>query len=317
MKPRVYLTSPVAEAAQNLLAQHCDLDIGTEDVRGEALYRRLANATVLFSKIDTLNIDDAVMAAAPSLRLIARHGSGYNNVDVPAATRRGILVTSTPGANAVAIAEYTIGMMLASTRRLVRAAEVSRLGNPDRMALMGMEVFGKTFGIIGVGNIGREVVRRVHALGMRVLAHHPRPSATGLQDLPLELVDLDTLLANADVVSIHAPLTDATRNLINARELGLMKPTAHLLNVSRGGVVHEEALCAALQAGRLAGYATDVLAIEPVRANEPLLAMPNTLILPHIAAVTPETQQRVAMTAAEDILRVLRGEVPLHAVQAR
>lgn len=314
MKPIVYLTSPVAEAARNLLAQHCRLDIGTEDVRGEALYRRVAEAAVIFSKIDTLAIDEAVMDAAPHLRLIARHGSGYNNVDVAAATRRGVLVTSTPGANAVAIAEYTVGMMLASTRRLVRAAEASRLGNPDRMALMGMEVFGKTFGIIGVGNIGREVVRRVHALGMRVLAHHPRPSAKGLQDLPLELVDLDTLLAASDVISIHAPLTEATRHLINARELSLMKPTAHLLNVSRGGVVHEEAVCAALQAGRLGGYATDVLACEPVRVDEPLLALPNALVLPHIAAVTPETQQRVAMTAAEDILRVLRGEAPLHAV---
>ena len=316
MAVNVYLTSPVAPAAQDLLASHCNLDVGDESVTGEALCRRVRDVEIIFSKTDPIPIDETIMAAAPRLRLIARHGSGYNNVDLAAATRRNIWVTNTPGANATAIAEYTIGLMLASTRRLVEAARACAAGNPDRMALMGVEVTGKTFGIIGVGHIGREVVRRVHALGMRVLAHHPRPSASGLADLPLTLTDLPTLLHEADVLSIHTPFSEATHHLINRETLALMKPTAHLVNVSRGGVVHEEAVREALMAGRLGGYATDVLEVEPVRADDPLLTTPGALVLPHIAAVTPETQGRVAMTAVEDILRVIRGEKPRHAVNA-
>ena len=179
---------------------------------------------------------------------------------------------------------------------------------------MGQELFGKTFGIAGVGRVGRQVVRRVSALGMRTLAHHPRPSARNLVDLPPTLVDLDTLLRESDVVSLHVPLNERTRNLIGARELALMKPTAILLNLARGGVVDERALHDALERGAIDTAATDVLATEPVTASEPLLGLDNCLVLPHIATVTEEAQRAVAMTAVEEILRFSRGETLRHVV---
>jgi len=310
----VYVTEPVHPDAQALLARHLDVDIGDEGLAPGELRRRVAGVDVILSKTDPIAIDAGVIDAAPKLRLIARHGSGYSNVDVDHATDKGILVTNTPGVNAVSVAEYTLGLMFAAARRIVPAAEACRAGGPDRLAFMGQELCGKTFGIIGVGQIGRQVVRRVDALGMRVLAHHPRPSARDLTDLPLELVDLDRLLEESDVVSLHLPLTERTRDMIGARELALMKPTAILLNLARGGVVDETALYRALERKALFAAATDVLAREPVRADEPLLRLGNCLVLPHIATVTAEAQRAVAMTAVEEILRFARGERPRHVV---
>lgn len=311
---KVFLTNPVHADAQTLLAAHTDLVVGNEAMSRPQLLQTMADVDILFNKLDHMAVDAELMDAAPKLRLVARHGSGYSNVDVPHATSKGIAVTTTPGANAVTMAEYTLGLMFAAARNLVAAADACKRGNVDRLHYMGMELHGKTFGIIGVGAIGREVVSRVTALGMRVLAYHPRPSASALRSLPLTLVDLDTLLAESDVVSIHSPLTDATRALIHKGTLALMKPTACLLNLSRGGVVVEADMLAALRAEKLACYATDVLENEPVQADNPLLAEPRAIVLPHIAAVTREAQRAVAMTAVQDILRVVRGERPLHVV---
>ena len=311
---KVFLTNPINPEAQALLATHTDLDVGGDDMTYEAMLPRIADVDVIFNKLDPILMDARAMEAAPRLRMIARHGSGYSNVDIETATRKGIYVTSTPGANSVTMAEYTLGLMFAAARNLVTACNACQAGNPDRMSFMGMELYGKTFGIIGVGNIGREVVKRVSALGMKVLAYHPRPSAKNLGDLPLTLVDLETLMRESDVISIHSPLTPDTRNLIGAAQLDLMKPTACLLNLSRGGVVVEPDMICALQANKLACYATDVLEKEPVLASDPLLREPRALVFPHIAAVTRETQRNVAMMAVEDILRFSRGETPLHIV---
>ncbi len=310
----VYVTEPVHPQAQELLARSARVDVGDEDMSPEELRRRVADVNVILSKTDPVPIDSEIIDAAPRLRLIARHGSGYSNVDVEHATERGIVVTNTPGVNAVTIAEYTVGLMIAAARRLVPAASACRAGAPDRLCFLGHELSGKTFGIVGVGRIGREVVQRVSALGMGVLAHHPRPSARNLADLPLTLVDLDTLLEESDVVSLHVPLNEQTRNLIGARELALMKPTAILLNLSRGGVVDERALYDALERKAIDAAATDVLAAEPVSAWEPLLRLDNCLVLPHIASVTAEAQKAVAMAAVEEILRFSRGQALRHVV---
>ena len=312
-KLNVYLTEPIMPEAQELLAANSDLDVGHAEIPPDELLARVAKADAILSKTDMITISAEVIAAAPKLRLIARHGSGFNNVDVEAANRRGIVVTYTPGAHAVTIAEYTVGLMLSSCRRLPAAVAATKLGHPDRLSFMGMEVFGKTFGVVGVGSIGREVVSRVHALGMRVLAYHPRPSASRLGDLPLELVDLDTLLRESDVVSVHVPLAEETVDLIGEPQLALMKHSAHLLNLARGGIVNEPAVRKALVSGRLAGYATDVTVQEPIPADDPLLSTPNAIILPHIAAVTKEAQTRVAMAAVGEVLRFSKGE-PLHCV---
>ena len=310
----VYMTEPVHPQAQALLARGARVDVGDEDVAPEELRRRVVDVDVILSKTDPVPIDSGIIDAAPRLRLIARHGSGYSNVDVDHATNRGIVVTNTPGMNAVTIAEYTVGLMIAAARRLVPAASACRAGAPDRLSFLGQELFGKTFGIVGVGRIGRQVVQRVSALGMRVLAHHPRPSARDLADLPLTLVDLRALLQESDVVSLHVPLNEQTRHLIGARELALMKPTAILLNLSRGGVVDERALYDALERRAIDAAATDVLAAEPVSAAEPLLNLDNCLVLPHIASVTAEAQKAVAMAAVEEILRFARGQALRHVV---
>ena len=310
----VYVTEPMHPEAQALLAQNARVEVGDEAVTPAELRRRVRDVDVILSKTDPVPIGADVIDAAPRLRLIARHGTGYSNVDVGHATERGIVVTNTPGVNAVTIAEYTVGLMFAAARRLVPAAVACRAGAPDRLSFLGQELFGKTFGIVGVGRIGRKVVQRVSALGMRVLAHHPRPSARNLGDLPLTLVDLDTLLRESDVVSLHVPLNEQTRDLIGARELAMMKPTAILLNLTRGGVVDERALYDALERKAIDGAATDVLASEPVTASEPLLRLENCLVLPHIAAVTAEAQKAVAMTAVGEILRFSRGETLRHVV---
>lgn len=312
--PRVYLTSPVNPKAQALLAEHTDLTVGTEDISREDFLRQVQNSDIVFNKLDPMTMDAELLAAAPNLKMIARHGTGYSNIDVAAATREGIVVTITPGVNTVSIAEYTMGLMLASVRNIVAAANASHQGNPERSQFMGPELQGSTFGVIGVGSIGKEVAKRAAALGMNVIAYHPRPSASKLKDLPLRLVDLPELLAQADVISLHCPLTDETRGLIGKSELAQIKPGAHIVNVSRGGIVDEAAVIEALKSGRLGGYITDVLAREPVRADNPLLAAPRAIVMPHIAAMTPTVQQNVAMTAVQDILRFARGEKPLHMV---
>jgi D-3-phosphoglycerate dehydrogenase len=314
MPIKVFLTEPIQAEAQALLAKNVELDIGHDNLSTDEVLGRVAEVDVIFSKTDPIRIDQVVIDAAPNLMLIARHGSGYSNVAMEYATEKGIFVTNTPGVNAITMAEYTIGIMFAAARNIVPAANACHGGAPNRLSFLGQELYGKTFGIVGVGQIGRQVVMRADALGMKVLAYHPRPSARNLTDLPLDLVDLDQLLDESDVISLHMPYSDETRNLIGAPELRRMKKSAILLNLSRGGVVDEKALYKSLKNESIFAAATDVLANEPVHADEPLLQLKNCLVLPHIAAVTREAQKSVAMTAVEDILRFSRGELLHHLV---
>lgn len=307
---RVYVTEPIHADAQSLLQRHTSVIFGDEALPRDELFKKVVEAEVILSKTDPIRIDSTLMRAAPKLRLVARHGTGYSNVDLDYATKNGIAVCITSGVNAVAIAEYTIGLMLSSARKLPQANAACSEGAPDRIQFSGMQLTGKTFGIIGVGQVGRAVVDRVSALGMRVLAYHPRPSAKTLSGLPLELVDLDRLLQESDVVSLHAPLTPETKNLIGADELAKMKPHSILLNLSRGGVVDEAALFQALEQKRIFSAAVDVLEHEPVRKDEPLLSLDNCLVFPHIAAMTFETQREIAMTAARQCLDCLEGNIP-------
>ena len=313
MTAKVFLTEPIHSEAEALLSQHVELEVGHFNMSTEDICRRVTDIDVLFSKTDPILIDRTLIDAAPKLQLIARHGSGFSNVSLDYASKKGIRVTNTPGVNAVTMAEYTIGLMFAAARRIVPAAKACHDGSPDRLSFLGIELHRKTFGVVGVGQIGRQVVVRANALGMKVLAHHPRSSARNLTDLPLELVDLDRLLHECDVVSLHVPLTEQTRNLIGEREFGLMKKNSILLNLSRGGVVNESALYRVLESNSIFAAATDVLANEPVQANEPLLQLMNCLVLPHIASVTGEAQKAVAMAAVHEILRFSRGE-PLYNV---
>ncbi|MDQ2081481.1 hydroxyacid dehydrogenase [Xanthobacteraceae bacterium Astr-EGSB] len=310
MQHKVFVTEPIHEVAQAMLAGNVAIDVGELSLPREEIKRRVADATVILNKTDPIKFDRELIDAAPQLVHIARHGSGYDNVDVAYATSKGISVSYVSGANTVAIAEYTVGLMLLATRKLVDAVEKSRAGNPPRSQFLGIEACGKTFGIVGLGAIGREVVKRVRAFGMDVLAYHPRPQGKDFTGVETTLVPFDELLARSDVVSIHIPLNAETRGLFGRRELLLMKPTAYLLNLARGGIVDETALAEVLRARRLAGAVLDVLADEPVKATEPLLACPNCIVLPHIAAMTTETQARIALNAAENVLAFCRGDRP-------
>ena len=310
MTSTLYVTEPIHQDAQELLRKNAVVDIGHEGLSRAEILTRVASAAVILSKTDPVVIDADLMAAAPNLRMVARHGTGYSNVDIGHATANGIAVSITAGVNTVAISEYTIGLMFSAARHIPQASLACAAGKPNRQQFAGVQITGKTFGIVGVGRIGRAVVERVAALGMKVLAYHPRPSAKSLSDLPLELVDLETLLRRSDVVSLHLPLTPDTVDIIGADELAMMKQQAILLNLSRGGVINEEALYQALSQNRIFAAATDVLAQEPVRADEPLLGLSNCIVLPHIAAMTFETQRAVAMTAAQQCLEALAGKVP-------
>ena len=258
---------------EEMLRKNAHVDFGNGALSRAELLTRIANAKVILSKTDPVAIDAELMDAPPNLRLVVRHGTGYSNVDIDHATKKGIAVSITAGVNTVAISEYTIGLMLSAARCIPQASAACAAGAPERHQFLGVQITGKTFGIVGVGRIGRAVVERVAALGMKVLAYHPRPSAKELADLPLELVDLDVLLSQSDVVSLHLPLTPDTKDLIGKDELALMKPRAILLNLSRGGVVNEAALFEGLSQKRIFSAATDVLANEPVWADEPLLTL--------------------------------------------
>jgi D-3-phosphoglycerate dehydrogenase len=253
-------------------------------------------------------VNRALLEAASRLEVVGRAGVGLDNVDVKAATDRGILITSTPDQNAISVAELAIGLMLALARKISSADEDTKKGNWNRQRFYGTELHGKTFGIIGAGKIGYLTARRAQAFGMKILAYDPYLSRDNvyLSELDAELVSLENLLARSDVVSCHMPSTPETAGLLNAQMFGRMKKSAFFINTSRGEVVAEADLAEALTAGILAGAALDVRAKEPP-APGALESAPNILLTPHIAAFTDEAQTRVTRAICEDVARVLDG----------
>lgn len=250
-----------------------------------------------------------VLDAAPRLKIVARRGVGYDSVDLAAATARGVVVTVAAGVLADAVADHAFGLLLAAARQISRLDRDVKTGGWDRMPTI--DVFGKTLGIIGFGAIGRAVARRGTGFGMRMLAHDMQPDAAAAAALGVTLCDLDTLLSESDFITIHVPLTPATRGLIDDAALQRMKPTAVLINTSRGNVVDEAALLRALREGRLAGAGLDVFHDEPVREFS-LVGLDTVVATPHVAAHTRETQARVECASAEAIIAVLRQERPAH-----
>lgn len=246
-----------------------------------------------------------------NLRAIARAGVGVDNIDVPAATRKGVVVMNTPGGNSVSAAEHTIALLLALSRRVPAADAVMKAGGWDRNKFVGTEVAGKTLGVVGLGRIGREVARRAKGLDMRVVALDPFVTPAKASELGYETAaNLDELLPKVDYLTVHVPLGEGTKSLIGSRELGMMKKTARVLNVARGGIVDEHALAEALANGTIAGAGIDVFSVEPVAADNPLLKAPNVVLTPHLGASTLEAQENVALEAAQLIADfVLKGQV--------
>ncbi len=252
----------------------------------------------------------ALLDNAPKLQLIGRAGVGVDNIDIPAASSRGIAVFNAPGGNTIAAAELTMALILSVVRRVTAADRSVRAGAWDRASFQGVELRGRTLGLIGAGRIGREVARMCEAFGMEVVAHDPYVSDADAEDLGVRLVALNDLIRTADVISLHVPLSDETRHLVDADVLDRMKKKAFLINASRGGVIVEDDLAVALAEGVISGAALDVYEDEPLPATSPLRSAPNLVLTPHLGASTKEAQVTVAREVAIEVRRALvEGDV--------
>jgi len=257
----------------------------------------LASAVGLIVRSAT-KVDGEMMTRAAGLKVIGRAGVGVDNIDLAAASKRGIAVFNAPGGNTNAAAELTMALILALARRVPEADRSMRDGRWERAGLQGIELKGRTLGLVGAGRIGGEVARRCQAFGMEVLVYDPYLAEERAAQLGVRLVDLDQVIENADVISCHVPLTDETRGLIDASRLGQMKNGALVVNASRGGVIDEAALAEALRDGAIAGAALDVYEREPLSEESPLRNAPNLVLSPHLGASTEEAQVGVATEVA-------------------
>ncbi len=256
--------------------------------------------------------NDRVLSQLPDLRVIARAGVGYDRVDVPAATKHQVAVTITPTANHECVAEHTMGLLLALTRNVVRHHQDVLDGDWSRRPMVPLR--GRTLGLIGLGRIGRSVAVRAQAFRLRVIAHDQFADPEFVQRLGIELVDLPTLFAQSDYVSLHAPLNETTRGLINSTTLGQMKRGSFLVNTARGGLVVEQDLLAALQSGQLAGAGLDVFEQEPTPVTNPLLKMPNLIASPHLAGGDYQSNEDMGTESARNIIALYQGSWPTGAV---
>ncbi len=245
-------------------------------------------------------VTEKLIAAAKKLKVVGRAGIGVDNVDIPAASRRGIIVMNTPFGNSITTAEHAIALMFAVARQLPEADTSTRAGKWEKNRFMGVEITGKTLGVVGCGNIGSIVATRAIGLKMHVVAFDPFLSESRAQELGVEKVELDELLARADFITLHTPLTDKTRNIINAENLAKTKPGVRIVNCARGGLIVEKDLVAALKSGHVAGAGIDVYETEPATENE-LFSLPNVVCTPHLGASTSEAQENVALQVAEQM----------------
>lgn len=295
MTHRVAVADKVAEAGLKLLAQTPEIEVtNCAGKPREELERALAGAHALIVRSETRVTAD-LLTRGPNLRVIARAGTGVDNIDVHAATRRGIAVMNAPGANTVSAAEHAMGLLLAQARHIPWAAEAMRRGEWDRKRFEGTELRGKTIGIVGLGRIGGHVAQLARAFGMHVVGHDPYLSPERAAELQVKLLPLDQLLGQADVVTLHVAHTEQTHHLINAERLKLMKPKAVLVNTARGELVDEAALAEAVREKRIGGAAIDVFAVEPLPADAPLRKLERVILTPHLAASTAEAQERVSV----------------------
>ena len=264
----------------------------------------LANAEAIIVRSAT-KITPEVMDKAPKLRVVGRAGVGVDNVDVDYATNRGIVVMNTPAGNTISTTELTFSMMMALARKIPQAHMSMKEGKWDRKLYAGAELSGKTLGICGMGRIGSQVARRAIAFGMRILAHDPYLSLNKARELQVELLELDELLGRSDFITVHMPLTDQTRDMINAESFTKMKDGVHLINCARGGIINEADLVAAVNGGKVAGAALDVYETEPCPEDSPLRTVPNIVMTPHLGASTKEAQESVGIEVAEGIIDFL------------
>jgi len=310
---RVLIAEPVAQEGVELLRARHEVDERPGLSRDE-LCAVVADYDALVVR-SQVQVDAELIAAAPRLVVIGRAGVGVDNVDLEAATRAGVVVVNAPTGNTIAAAEHTLALLYGVARRTAAADASMRRGEWSRSQFTGVELRGKTLGIIGLGKIGQAIAVRARAMEMTVLGVDPFISAEAAANHGAELVDLDELLGRSDVVTVHVPITRATRGLIGRKELMKLKPGAIVLNVARGGIVDEAALGEALRSGHVGGAGVDVFEQEPPTGS-PLLDAPNTLLTPHLGASTAEAQVLVAEEVAAQVIDVLDGRSARYAVNA-
>ena len=309
---RILVTEKIGAGGLHALEQVAQVDVRL-DLDLSTLKNILPSYDALIVRSQT-KVTAEVIEAGPRLRVIGRAGTGVDNIDLEAATRQGIVVVNAPASNSIAVAELTIGLMLALARNIPQAHTALQAGRWERAQYGGWEVRGKTLGLVGFGRIAAEVARRARALEMNIMAYDPIITAERAHQLGVTPATLDELVAQADVVSLHVPLLDSTRNLFDAQRLKHMKPGAVLINCARGGVLDEQAVLEALESGQLGGVALDVFAKEP--PSGPLITHPRAIVLPHLGASTREAQALTATDVAEGVVDALAGRSPRYAVNA-
>ena len=317
MKPRVFVTRPIPSAVLDRLTAHTELSVHTEDTSLSTAEMAEACRDVVGVVVCGARLNQEVLDQATRLRAVSNVGVGYDNIDVAACTRRRIPVTNTAGSLEETTADFAFALLMAAARRVVEGDRYVREGRWKHWGwglLWGADIYSKTLGIIGFGRIGRAVARRGRGFAMRILyvGRHRAPEAVE-RELAAERVDPETVFRESDFVSLHVPLTTETHHLVGERALGWMKPSAFLINTSRGKVVDEEALVAALEARKIAGAGLDVFEQEP-RVHPALIEMPNVVLAPHVGSGTGETRLRMAMLAAENLLAALDGRRPPNVV---
>ena len=308
--PKVLISDALSETAVNIFRER-GLEVVFEPALGKdpaALLKAVADVDGLAIRSAT-KVTPEVLDAAPNLKVVGRAGIGVDNVHIPTATAKGVVVMNTPYGNAITTAEHAIAMMFSLARQIPQANESTHAGKWEKSRFIGTELFGKTLGIIGCGNIGANVAERAIGCKMHVVAYDPFLSDARAVELGVEKADLDTLLARADIITLHTPLTDQTRNILSKEAIGKTKQGVMIINCARGGLVDEDALKGALDAGHVAGAALDVYAEEPAKAH-PLFGNPKVVATPHLGASTREAQENVAIQVAEQMSEyLLRGAV--------
>jgi D-3-phosphoglycerate dehydrogenase / 2-oxoglutarate reductase len=308
--PKVLISDALSPAAVQIFKDR-GIEVDFQPALGKEK-EKLASAIANFDGLairSATKVTAKILEQAKKLKVIGRAGIGVDNVDIPAATARGIIVMNTPFGNSITTAEHAISLMLALARQIPEADASTRAGKWEKNKFMGVEIFGKTLGIIGCGNIGSIVADRALGLKMKVVAYDPFLSQERADDLGVEKVNLDELFKRADFITLHAPLTEKTRNIVNATAIKAMKKGVRIINCARGGLVDEAALYEALKNGRIAGAAFDVFVTEPATEN-PLFALPNVVCTPHLGASTSEAQENVALQVAEQMSDyLLRGAI--------
>jgi D-3-phosphoglycerate dehydrogenase len=304
--PKVLIADPVSSRGVEELSREGALDVVVETGLPEAeLIKRIGEFSGLVVRSET-KVTKAVLEAAPKLRAVGRAGVGVDNVDVDAATRRGVIVMNAPGGNTISTAEHAFSLLLCAARKLPQAHGSVQSGKWSRKEFQGVELYNKSLGIIGMGRIGSELSRRAIAFGMRVLAFDPYLAAARARALQVELIDnLDDLLAGADFLTLHTPLTPETHHLLNADRLGRTRRGVRIINCARGGLIDEAALIDALRSGQVAAAALDVFETEPLPPDSPLRNLPNLVLTPHLGASTAEAQESVGIEIAQSIRAAL------------